>query len=503
VTTADTNPGDAVISVAAPTTNFPVAATILLNGTAVTCTGKTATTFTGCAGTPPSSIGAAVNTALSPNNTSLIGGFIKIEKQDNAGAWTDVTLEILNLGIASANQASACADPNPSAVVRLERLADQASCATNGSIVPGDYWPQALFDPREAMVRDNVTPAGPLLGGVMYYVAIDAGNLKKWFAGTIGTTGTVAHNSNGAGYSVYFSDRRNNNTALLGAGVETGEYGWEDIVNPLSAAGTPNGVLDTGEDVNGDTVLQVYGQYPQNNVQNGITFSAPLDAAARPWTVVTARQAQSNRAVLFRRALKLVNGNIVAGVNNIPLPGLTVISENPLYIQGDYNASAAGFVAPNAAASVLADSVTLLSTLWTDNNSFANPYNSGARLRPADSYYRVAILGGKNPAFPLPTAFAPGAADFGTDGGAHNFLRMLESNAGGGSTVHYLGSIATFFFSRQGTGLYKSTGNIYGVPTRDFQFDIAFLDPAKLPPLTPVFRDLNTIGFFQELRPGR
>jgi hypothetical protein len=80
---------------------------------------------------------------------------------------------------------------------------------------------------------------------------------------------------------------------------------------------------------------------------------------------------------------------------------------------------------------------------------------------------------------------------------------MLEANPGGGSTLDYRGAIATFFFSRQGTGFYKSTGAIYGVPTRDFQFDIDFLDPAKLQPLTPVFRDLNTVGFSQELRPGR
>ncbi len=95
------------------------------------------------------------------------------------------------------------------------------------------------------------------------------------------------------------------------------------------------------------------------------------------------------------------------------------------------------------------------------------------------------------------------AGDFGTDGGAHNFLRMLEANPGGGSTLHYRGAIATFFYSRQATGFYKSTGAIYGVLTRNFQFDIDFLDPAKLPPLTPVFRDLNTVGFSQELRPGR
>ena len=37
------------------------------------------------------------------------------------------------------------------------------------------------------------------------------------------------------------------------------------------------------------------------------------------------------------------------------------------------------------------------------------------------------------------------ADDFGTDGGVHNFLRMLEQ----GGNVHYRGSIATFFYSRQ------------------------------------------------------
>ncbi len=360
----------------------------------------------------------------------------------------------------------------------------------------------ALFDAREAMVRDNVTPPSPLLGGTMYYVSIDVQNLKRWFAGTIpsaGATGTIAHNSNGAGYSVYFSGRRNNNSLQTGLGVETGEYGWEDIVNPASAPGTAKGVLDTGEDVNGDGVLQTYGQYPHNPANSFVGWTAPLDATARPGVGLTAIQAQSNRAVLFRRALKLINGKLIT-----PILGLTVISENPVYVQGDWNANSAGggWADPHAATSVLADAVTLLSANWGFDVSFANPYNSAARNRPTDSYYRLAILGGKNPAFPLPTAFAPAAADFGSDGGAHNFLRMLENN-GAGSTVHYQGSIATFFFSRQGTGVYKYTLNIYAAPTRDFTFDLDFLDPAKLPPLTPVFRDINTIGFFQELRPGK
>jgi hypothetical protein len=160
-------------------------------------------------------------------------------------------------------------------------------------------------------------------------------------------------------------------------------------------------------------------------------------------------------------------------------------------------------VEPNVASSVLADSVTLLSDNWSDDNSFANPYDSTQRQRPTNNYYRVAVVGGKNPAFPLPTAFTPNNADFGTDGGAHNFLRLLEGEPGGGSTVHYMGSIATFFYSRQATGVFKSVGDVYGVPTRDFIFDLDFLDPTKLPPLTPVFRDINTIGFWQDTRPGK
>jgi hypothetical protein len=41
------------------------------------------------------------------------------------------------------------------------------------------------------------------------------------------------------------------------------------------------------------------------------------------------------------------------------------------------------------------------------------------------------------------------------------------------------------------------------VPGRNFAFDTDFLDPSLLPPLTPVFRDTNALGFAQEVRPGK
>ena len=100
--------------------------------------------------------------------------------------------------------------------------------------------------------------------------------------------------------------------------------------------------------------------------------------------------------------------------------------------------------------------------------------------------------------FPQPNGTA---TDFGTDGGAHNFLRLLED---GSAAVNYVGSIATFFYNREAVGTYKCCATVYFAPaSRNFSFDTDFLTPALLPPNTPVFRDLNAVGFSQELRPNK
>ena len=466
------------------------------------CTGFVAVpaTLNGCTNTPALALNAQITMPyLSSQGTPLIGGFIKIERQDTNLVWTDVTREILGWGIAAANPSVAgCADPSPNAIVRLQRVADvpasplAGGCTTAALPIATDFWPMALFDAREGLVRDVApVPANPTLGGVMYYVQLDVRNLSRWFQGVAPyAAGSGPGSKWNNGFSVYFSDRRNNRNGVN----ETGEYGFEDVVNPQTAAGTPNGIFDQGEDLNTSGALDTYGQNPTYNGAAGVPpgAAAPLDVGARPWTVLTAIRAKANRPVLFRRALKLVNG----GLGNIVLPGLTIVAENPVYVQGDWNA-APGFPALNeSATSIVGDSLTLLSNNWNDVNSFANPYNPGARVRPAQSWYRFATIAGKNNWFPHP-ALEP-TPDFGTDGGAHNFLHMLES----GGTVNYRGSIATFFYSRQATGTYKCCNTVYGAPTRAFNFDVNFLTPALLPPLTPVFRDINTLGFSQETRPG-
>jgi hypothetical protein len=443
---------------------------------------------------------------LVPVNTPLLGGFLKIEMQTAPGTWQDVTLEILNLGIGSpaylnSNTGGAlCADINANAVLRLQRALDNAGACyttagqTTNASAPWRWVPNVIFDPREGTFRDT-SPGNMRLSGLFHYLELDVRNLSRWFQGAIGATGSQALNVNG--YTVYFSDRRGNRDA---ANNETGEFGFEDFVNPASGAGTPNAVLDVGEDMNADGVLQTYGGTPRlpfglADWTTGWAALAPLAPTATLTSQVTsADMARRNPLIFFRRALKLTNG----GLGNIVAPGLTIASENSVYIQGHWNANAAGFGNPHVATAVLADSVTLLSANWNDRNSYTNPYNKNTTTQrnATTTWYRLAIISGKGRSFPQPGGTPQ---DFGTDGGAHNFLRYIED--WGGQTLNYRGSIASLYVSRQAVGTYKCCTVVYDPPTRGYNFDTEFLTPSLLPPRTPMFRDVNITGFAQLIRP--
>jgi hypothetical protein len=503
-------------------TPFPTApfspGLIWVDGNAVTCEGyDTALApprFTNCRGLTavPGTNRIVSSHAHVNQGVGTIGGFIKIERRDADMNWTDVTMEILNLGFGSPNyDGTVCNDPTPNAVIRLQRLRDNGNavgqnggCTYQNSRNPYDWWPHALYDAREGNYREVATNTLMEMGGVMQFAELDIRNLKRWLAGEIGATGaqTVVDN----GYIVYFSDRRGNHDWADPNGEidpETGEYGWEDVVNPASAAGTPNNTLDQGEDVNLDGQLQTYGSTPQALVVPAADgHTAPFTIAnARPTTNITAAQARVNRTLLFRRALKLRNGGINGGVNNLPDAGLTVVAENPVYVQGNYNATTSTTAEPNRPAAVLADAVTVLSNNWSDARSFRFPNDRDQRPATTTAY-RFAVLAGKNPSFVWPTAGNPQFL-FGTDGGVGNFLRLLENWNLSGVSINYRGSMVSLYFSRQATGTFKFSTNVYSYGDRNFEFDTDFLQPALLPPGTPMFRDVNTLTFRQILRPNQ
>ena len=447
-----------------------------------------------------------------------------------------------------------CADPSPNAIIRLARVRDNPSWATSGgcpapptaltSQQGTDYWPNVLYDTREGLLRDNAIAnqsSGAIsvpVAGTMYYIELDLAQLAAWF------TANSALVNNTTGYSVYFSDRRtdqkdpNPPASVGGSNVTTGGFGYSEFVNPGSANGCPDGALNQGEDVEGDfsstgvdsnPIVRTYGNVLASNptslwpianagtqlgtvatLLTGILQSNPnCTGPGNKWPFAIATDPQDlreNPPIFFRRALKLVNGSTISvgTCNSVPC-GLTIVSENPVYVQGDYNnpGLSTSFTGASVGASIIADAVTLLSNNWNDVNSFAFPYLSATDQRVAfDTTYRVAIAGGKGIPFQLPTAGAP-PADFGTDGGAHNFLRYLEDWGNGkpSGTLWYEGSIVSMYYSHQAVGTYKCCNTVYNPPTRAYVFDTNFLTPNLLPPLTPMLRAINTIGFTQILLP--
>ena len=521
-------------------------------------------------------------------NTPIITGCIKIEYVvAGAAAGTDVTRQILNYGVTGRNihtqnpagtqnqllylpntgtvypaESATCGgteatEPSPNAIIRIARVRDNPSSAYVG---PGfnacvatqsgyDYWPMVLYDTREAISRDNGLPndASDNSGGinnrpqitaqgVMNYVELDVNNLSKWFMNLLPAPDSGGLADGVGGYEVYFSDRRGNQVDTTpGINIQTGAFGFNDIVNRGDAAnGCPNNVLDQpGEDFEGDGIPRTYGGVPlsaaavpaNQRVQSlsagawaalltGVPASVltvnPNCGAAAPapapnYVYTHAQEARQNPPLFFRRALKLQYGisfnlgTACYGAAPNPPCGLTIAAENPVYIQGDYNNAGApiNFTGANVAASVAADSVTLLSDTWNDVNSFISPYDPGSRPG-AVTTYRVAIIAGKG----IPFAQTAGSGqDYGTDGGVHNFLRYLE---GWGANLYYQGSLVSFYYTRQAIGIYKCCNTVYGPPTRVYNFDPTFVNgPQWLPPRTPTLRSINTIGFTQMMNPNQ
>lgn len=168
------------------------------------------------------------------------------------------------------------------------------------------------------------------------------------------------------------------------------------------------------------------------------------------------------------QGIRLVNGN------NLPKDGLTVASQNPVYIQGDYNTQG-----QQPSSAVFADAVTILSNNWNDSNSASSLSSRNA----SDTEVNTAIVSGNVPSgWKNPDT----GATYGYSGGLNNFPRFLENWTN--DTFTYNGSMISLFTSQIATGEWD-TGNIYSPPNRVWNFDSKFADN---PP--PGSLDAVTIG---------
>jgi type II secretory pathway pseudopilin PulG len=175
----------------------------------------------------------------------------------------------------------------------------------------------------------------------------------------------------------------------------------------------------------------------------------------------------SDRRSGYYNGLRLSNGA------DIGQP-LSVFSENPVYVQGDFNTTDKQPVA------VAGDCVTFLSNDWSDADSYKN---LSYRV-PSATTVNVALISGDD---------EPTSSNYG--GGLENLPRFLEDWRSKKFTLR--GSLINLWRSRQAQGAW-SYGSYYTAPTRDWGFDSDFNDPNKLPPETPAVRTFFRTGWQQQ-----
>src|SRR5574337_42009 len=174
-------------------------------------------------------------------------------------------------------------------------------------------------------------------------------------------------------------------------------------------------------------------------------------------------------------AVRLVNGQ------TLPSKGLSVVSQNPVYVQGDYNTTNNGPVdlatglQTHPPAAVLADAITVLSNNWNPNSSDTKGDQTTDQRPAASTIVNAAFATGPS------AESALGAGN----GQLENDIRFLENWSG--TTLTYRGSIIDLWHSMQATAPWRccgaAAGQYYSPPIRDWGYDTLF--SSFPPPGTP------------------
>ncbi len=153
------------------------------------------------------------------------------------------------------------------------------------------------------------------------------------------------------------------------------------------------------------------------------------------------------------------NGIRLSNASELAAP-LTVISEDPVFVKGDYN------TVNKKASAVIADAVNLLSNSWNDSKT------SGTLPKASATTYNLAMITGT-----VPTP--DGGGNY--SGGFENLPRFHEAWSGVPATIR--GAFANIFDSEIGKGNWRYGGDVYKAPIRDWRFDPDLL--TNQPPLSP------------------
>lgn len=393
--------------------------------------------------------------------------------------------------------------------------------------------PINVYNIREGRLNTGLAASNVYERGITNVIEINMHNLARWVDGVFDNNlllGSSAVSSNIAspdGYTLYVSDRRGDDVKSMTINGTTfsatnGMVDNEDIYGP-------NGVLDAGEDVQDKGVLvKDTNELPDPAVLSTVSPGYGTDInkrsiAVNDWTNLDASGVNHK---MFRNAVRLFNGENLwisgAAGKLSATKGITVATENMVYIWGNYNTTGINLAPPvgqaslndtstgyyylgnQVPASIVSDAFFPLSKTFFDSETAMYPDDFSKRRAdrsPAvgqETSVRAAIIAGNN------LSAMAGTPDAGNSvsgesrlcGGMHNFPRFLEDWP---ARWNFIGSLIPLYHSTQAVGQYNADSSIYGAPIRNWAFDITFTDPTKLPPSTPLFQHIEPTGFKQIL----
>jgi hypothetical protein len=287
------------------------------------------------------------------------------------------------------------------------------------------------------------------VAGAIDVYSVDANNVATALSGS--TKNKIVGN-NGSGDSTTVFDRKNalfdkrENSAIKVTNISIPQM----IANMVGLTGWTGLVYITDL---GGTIYNADGSVKRAGVSAPVTVNG-----VTTWTT--------------KRAIRLLGGY------SLPTGGLTIVSENPIYIQGDYNTAASNgtnltgaappsnsgtYTDPDAGsytrkpAAVIGDSVTILSNAWQDAKSSASDIT---QRTASNTTVNAAIVSGIVP-----------SSSAGYSGGGENFIRLLEDWHG--NSLCYYGSLVELYSSNQAIGKWNGDGaTVYVAPqTSKFYYD--------------------------------
>jgi len=175
----------------------------------------------------------------------------------------------------------------------------------------------------------------------------------------------------------------------------------------------------------------------------------------------------------YEPAIRLINASQISCST-----GLTVASNDPVYIQGNFN------TVDETPASVISDSLNVLSNNWNDSRSTSTQINATTRAA-TNTTVNCAFISGILPTTPGTYA-----------GGLENYPRLHEYWTG--TQLNIKGSFVALWNSSIGTGAWVYGAPQYTAPIRNWYYNANFSNTSALPPFTPCAVEAQRIAWWKE-----